>query len=160
MCFLSGRYVAAIAIFDQGLEVVPDSDAYYQQLQQHRMTAVTNNNKRVDFITRLPLDIIITNILPRSNLVFFSETDRTTFWRYCEFLSVSRAWQMMMLKQPKGLHFRFGFEDKTLKEGHDQLVQFAPHVESLEGSMGGVRLDDLFSRANFSNLKELELHCK
>ena len=60
-----GRYATAISIFDQGLKQVPESDPYYQHIQQHRMTAVENNTKRVDFISRLPFDIVITNILPR-----------------------------------------------------------------------------------------------
>ncbi|CDS06485.1 hypothetical protein LRAMOSA09013 [Lichtheimia ramosa] len=152
-----GRYAAAIAIFDQGLVAVPDSDPYYHHLQQHRIIAATNNKKRVDFITKLPLDIVITNILPRMELVFYSETKNTTYKRYCEFLSVSRAWQMTMLKQPKGLRFDFG--SKGMTEGHDQLVRFAPHVQRLDGFIGDARLSDLFSRATFSNLKQLVLQC-
>ncbi|CDH54785.1 predicted protein [Lichtheimia corymbifera JMRC:FSU:9682] len=148
-----GRYAAAISIYDQGLEAVPESDPYYQQLQQHRTAAIANNNKRVDLISRLPLDIVITNIIPRVEPKCYSESS-------CEYLYVSRTWQQRFLQQPNGLEFDFGKETGTFKTGHDQLVRFAPYIQSLSGGMvGDARLDDLSSRAHFSNLKDLHIHC-
>ncbi|CDS06918.1 hypothetical protein LRAMOSA09441 [Lichtheimia ramosa] len=123
-----GRYAAAIAIFDQGLEAVPESDPYHQHLQQHRMAAITNNNKCIDFISQLPLDIVITNILPRALPKVFTESS-------CALLHISRAWQERILKQYKGLYFDFGLGQYTFKHGHDQLVKFAPYVQKLQGTM-------------------------
>ncbi|KAJ8652706.1 hypothetical protein O0I10_011651 [Lichtheimia ornata] len=147
-----GRYAAAISIYDQGLQAVPESDACYHQLQQQRLAAIANNNKRVDFISRLPLDIVITNIVPRmepaclqSDVLF-------------EPLYVSRGWRKRILQCPHGLTFDFGQESETFARGHDHLVRFAPYVQTLSGCFyKDVRLDDLFSRARFSNLKDLDI---
>ncbi|KAJ8652714.1 hypothetical protein O0I10_011659 [Lichtheimia ornata] len=146
-----GHYNEAIAIYDQGLEAVPHSDPYYQQLQQNRMEAVINNNKRVDFISRLPLDIVITNIIPRMEPAYL---DPDVLY---EPLYVSRTWQERILQQPKGLKFQFRRAVVTFKNGHAQLIRFAPYVQTLSASLLDVHLDDLFSRAHFSNLKELEV---
>ncbi|KAJ8652396.1 hypothetical protein O0I10_011976 [Lichtheimia ornata] len=147
-----GHHSAAISIYDQGLETVPESDPYYQQLQQHRMAAVANNDKRVDFISRLPLDIVITNIVPRMERVLSSRALH-------EPLYVSRTWQERILQQPNGLRFNSGRETNTFKKGHVQLIRFAPHVQTLYVSLLDVRFDDLFCQAHFSRLKELFLEC-
>ncbi|KAJ8652404.1 hypothetical protein O0I10_011984 [Lichtheimia ornata] len=150
-----GRYAAAISIYDQGLEAAPESDPYYQQLQQQRMTAVSNNSKRVDFISRLPLDIVITNIVPRMERPVY--LDSIVLY---EPLYVSRTWQARFLQRPNGLDFDFGQDGINLKRDHDQLVRFAPYVRSLSGSLYDDNcLDDLLSRAHFSNLKRLVLYC-
>ncbi|CDH54805.1 predicted protein [Lichtheimia corymbifera JMRC:FSU:9682] len=149
-----GRYAVAISIYDQGLKTVPKSDPYYQQLQQHRKEAVTNNSKCIDFITRLPLDIVVTNITPRFEPEHFNRDEQY------EPLYVSRGWQKRFLQQPNGLFFGFGNESETFARGHPALVRFAPSVQKLSGTFfNDVRLDDLFKRARFSNLKRLEISC-
>ncbi|CDS06475.1 hypothetical protein LRAMOSA09003 [Lichtheimia ramosa] len=153
VCCQQGHYAAAIAIFDQGLEAVHESDPYYQQLEQHRLAAFAYNNKRVDFITKLPFDIVVTYIVPRMIPVFFSNSS-------CELLYVSREWQDRLLKQPDGLSFEFDLRtDALTTQGHNPLVQFAPCIQRLEGFISDDRLDELFGRANFSKLKRLELSC-
>ncbi|KAJ8652589.1 hypothetical protein O0I10_011735 [Lichtheimia ornata] len=144
-----GHHSAAISIYDQGVEAVPESDAHYQHLRQHRMTATTKNSQHVDFISRLPLDIVVTNIIPRMEL------DSTSFTSF-EPLYVSRAWQERILRAPKGLHF--GFDGEKFNEDQAQIVKFAPYVQSLVGCRTDFHLDDLFSRAHFANLKELEIN--
>ncbi|KAJ8652698.1 hypothetical protein O0I10_011643 [Lichtheimia ornata] len=148
-----GRYAAAISMYDQGLRRVPEIGQYYQQLHQQREKAVTNSNKRVDFISRLPLDIVVTNIIPRVERKFYSYSSS-------EYLYVSRTWQERFLQQPNGLAFDFGKETATFKRGHDQLVRFAPYVQKLKGKMmEDAELEDLFSRGRFSNLRNLDLCC-
>ncbi|KAJ8652705.1 hypothetical protein O0I10_011650 [Lichtheimia ornata] len=151
-----GHHAAAISIYDQGLQAVPESDPCYQQLQQQRMKAVANNDKRIDFISQLPLDVVITNIVPRMEPAYL-ESDVLY-----EPLYVSRSWQESLLQQPKGLWFTFDQDQgvDTFKTGHAQLIRFAPYVQYLEGNLFDVDLDDLFSRAHFSNLKELDLLCR
>ncbi|KAJ8652893.1 hypothetical protein O0I10_011493 [Lichtheimia ornata] len=149
-----GRHAAAISIYDQGLEAVSASDPYYHHLQQHRMQVAPNNNKRVDFISRLPLDIVITNIVPRMTPTYLDSNEL-----YGP-LYVSRTWQERILQQSKGLTFEFGQEDHTFKTGHDQLIRFAPYVQKLRGNVfDDAELKDLFSRARFSNLKDLRIYC-
>ncbi|CDH54798.1 predicted protein [Lichtheimia corymbifera JMRC:FSU:9682] len=146
-------YAAAVAMYDQGLQTAPESDPYYHQLQQQREKATADNNKRVDFISQLPLDVVITNIIPRMERRCYSDLPP-------EYLYVSRAWRERFLQQPNGLYFNFGEEPNTFKTGHDQLVRFAPYVQELRGEVfGEAELEDLFSRAQFSNLKELGICC-
>ncbi|KAJ8652397.1 hypothetical protein O0I10_011977 [Lichtheimia ornata] len=166
-----GHHAAAITIYDQGLEAVPESDPCHQQLQQQRMTAIANNNKRIDFISRLPLDIVVTNIIPRVQCQVYCDI-------LSEYLYVSRAWQERFLKQPNGLYYYFGSEnhrsyqqanefwhhlfsnkEDTFKMGYPQLGPFAPYIQSLRVPMGDILLDDLFSRVHFSNLRVLDIHC-
>ncbi|KAJ8652704.1 hypothetical protein O0I10_011649 [Lichtheimia ornata] len=147
-----GHHAAAIAIYDKGLQAVPESDLYYQQLQQHRVTAIANNSKRVDFISRLPLDIVITNIVPRMEPAYIRSNEQY------EPLYVSRGWRKRILQCPHGLTFDVGQESETFVRGHDQLIRFAPYVQTLSGCIyEDVRMDDLFNRARFSNLKHLDL---
>ncbi|KAJ8652712.1 hypothetical protein O0I10_011657 [Lichtheimia ornata] len=149
-----GHHAAAISIYDQGLEAVPESDAYYQQLHQHRLTAVANSNKRVDFISRLPFDVVVTNIIPRMDQRAYLDPDVLY-----EPLYVSHTWQERILQQSKGLNFQFCKQVETFIKDHTQLIQFAPYVQTLSGCLLDVHLDDLFSRAHFSNLKELDIFC-
>ncbi|KAI7873961.1 hypothetical protein K492DRAFT_184506 [Lichtheimia hyalospora FSU 10163] len=104
-----GRYATAIVMYDQGLNAVPESDEYYQLLQQHQLTATANNTTASERV----------------------------------------------LKQPEGLQFNFGTEKETLGKGHAQLVRFAPYVQRLKGEITHVGLEELFTRANFSDLKQL-----
>ncbi|CDH54808.1 predicted protein [Lichtheimia corymbifera JMRC:FSU:9682] len=147
-----GRYAAAISIYDQGLEAVPESDQYHYQLLQQRLKAIASNDKRVDFISLLPFDIVITNILPRIEPKLYS-------YSLYGPLYVSRTWRDRFLQQPNGLDYYFGHKDATFHTGHDQLVRFAPNVQSLDVSMEDIELDDLFSRAHFSNLRVLDIMC-
>ncbi|KAJ8651420.1 hypothetical protein O0I10_013039 [Lichtheimia ornata] len=150
-----GRYAAAISIYDQGLVEVPESDPYYQQLQQHRIAAATNNKKRVDFISQLPLDTVITNIIPRMERPVYLDSNVLY-----EPLYVSRTWQERILQQSKDLKFRFRNHVDTFQKGHAQLVRFAPYVQTLNVCLlKNVHVGDLFSRAHFSNLKELDITC-
>ncbi|KAJ8652390.1 hypothetical protein O0I10_011970 [Lichtheimia ornata] len=147
-----GHHAAAISIYDRGLEAVPESDAYYHQLQQHRMTAINISNKRVDFISQLPLDIVIINIIPRIEPKLYSHSLYGPLY-------VSRTWRERFLQHPDGLDYHFDDAEATFKAGHDQLVRFAPYVQSLDVSMKDVDLDELFSRAHFSSLKVLDIMC-
>ncbi|CDH54738.1 predicted protein [Lichtheimia corymbifera JMRC:FSU:9682] len=61
---LQGRQKAAIAIYDQGLAAAPLSDPCRQLLIQARSIAQERDSNRIDFIKKLPMDII-TNIASR-----------------------------------------------------------------------------------------------
>lgn len=52
------------------------------------------------------------------------------------------------------------WRSQHIQKGHGQLIRFAPHVQTLYGSLLDVRLDDRFSQGHLSNLKELSLFCK
>ncbi|KAJ8652403.1 hypothetical protein O0I10_011983 [Lichtheimia ornata] len=150
--YQQGRYAAAIAMYDQGLQAAPESDPYYQQLHQQREKAMTNNNsKRVDFISKLPLDIVITNIVPRMEPVLTSAMSFAP-------LDVSRTWRERILKHPKGLHF--GFDEFQFNRDKELIVQFAPYIQSLAGLMFELHLDDFFSGLHLPNLKNLAIYCR
>ncbi|KAG2219605.1 hypothetical protein INT45_004856 [Circinella minor] len=56
-----GRQLQAIEAYDEGLQnVAPgeDQEVYIRQLEQERMVARKRNNNHIDFITKLPADIV------------------------------------------------------------------------------------------------------
>ncbi|KAJ8657634.1 hypothetical protein O0I10_006700 [Lichtheimia ornata] len=146
-----GRSEAAVAIYDKGLEVSSSSsDPHYHDLQQQRIAAKTMSNKRIDFISQLPMDVVSTYIVPRFMPTVLSSTG------YCPYLHVSDTWQQRILEH--GLSIEVDYELRTFREGHEQLVQFAPYVTSLDLIVRmNKHLVHLFSRAKFSSLKKLKL---
>ncbi|CDH54822.1 predicted protein [Lichtheimia corymbifera JMRC:FSU:9682] len=48
---------------------------------------------------------------------------------------------------------------QNIQKGPCKLIRLAPNVQSLQGAVANARLDDLFFRAHFPNLKELHIHC-
>lgn len=96
-----GRQRRAIHEVEQGLKM----DSQDHQLLQAKANAVTSNNKRVDFISQLPLDIISTSLIP---LVLQHEewhvNNPYPYWQ------VSKSWRERFSRG--GLHYYvYGEED-------------------------------------------------
>lgn len=151
---LQGRYAAALPVYDNGLQAVSSSDPYYKDLLQQRMSAMRINNKRIDFVGQLPVDIISTYLIPRIMPVLLSTG-------CCPYLHVSRTWQQRLSQHAEDLSFEVDYQADSFKNGHKQLMRFAPYVKSLDGTITKQkRLVDLLSRAHFSSLNKLKLHSK
>ncbi|KAI7881275.1 hypothetical protein K492DRAFT_236776 [Lichtheimia hyalospora FSU 10163] len=151
-----GRQSAALALCEKGLITVPSSDISYDQLVLWKDVVEAANKKRVDLISQLPLDVVTTHIVPRiMDAVLGSSTASP-------YLYVSHTWRERFLLRPDGLEFKMEYKKPfSLKQGHDQLIRFAPFVRSLlVGQCRGARnhkLSELLSRANFRSLTHLEV---
>ncbi|CDH57688.1 predicted protein [Lichtheimia corymbifera JMRC:FSU:9682] len=155
-----GRSEAAMAgrksvIYDKGLEAVPASDPHYRDLQQQRQPRrskkTSSNNKRIDFISELPIDVVSTYIIPRFMPVLLSTG-------CCPYLQVSHTWQQRILQHAEDLSVEVDYELDSFREGHYQLFRIAPYVKSLDIIVRMQKnLVDLFTRAKFSSLKKLKL---
>ncbi|CDH54838.1 predicted protein [Lichtheimia corymbifera JMRC:FSU:9682] len=87
-----GQQQQAIKIYDQGLAIAPVMNDQKQQCQQQLLKAKANaetmQQKRIDFITQLPLDIVSTSIVP---LLMDDET--WSIKRPCPYFQVSKRWR-------------------------------------------------------------------
>lgn len=153
-----GRQSAALSLCHEGLGRFNDTTSAYDQLVAWKEKVEKANSKRVDFISNLPLDVVVTHIVPRildDDAVLGSS-------KACPYLYVSRTWRERFLLRPDGLDFTMEYKKPlSLAQGHDQLIRFAPFVTSLRvGHCKGTKhhkLSDLFSRAKFQSLTHLEV---
>ncbi|KAI7873823.1 hypothetical protein K492DRAFT_200424 [Lichtheimia hyalospora FSU 10163] len=122
---LQGRQSAAIAAYNKGLALPPkwpDDRPIYQQLQNNKKDAEYERSKRIDFITQLPLDIVMSYIIPKIMGDHALDAQEP-----CEYLYVSRAWREQIIHDQDGLQFFVNDLDDT----SDQLVRFAPYIGTL-----------------------------
>ncbi|CDH60996.1 predicted protein [Lichtheimia corymbifera JMRC:FSU:9682] len=120
-----GRQREAIAMYEKGLRLVPSSDACYTTLQMRQAEAVNAENKCVDFISRLPLEIAVSVIIP---LVFHNhclEADVP-----CPYLYVSRIWPQRAL-QCNSLSFIIFCQYTDPPVQFQELERFGEHVKVL-----------------------------
>ncbi|KAI7874033.1 hypothetical protein K492DRAFT_211813 [Lichtheimia hyalospora FSU 10163] len=160
------RQWAVVDMCTQGLVAVAKEDPGYHKLEAHQTEAKDTSSKRVDFISKLPFDVVICNIIPRIMKIimpFDSMVPSPLFY-------VSRTWHERILQTPDGLAFHASSTDidnSTL--GHDQLLRFAPYVTRLdvlgkalalryfEPHLPGSFLSNIFARADFKRLTTLNL---
>ncbi|KAJ8652610.1 hypothetical protein O0I10_011756 [Lichtheimia ornata] len=87
-----GQQRKAIQVFDQGLTMAggmdDDEQQHYQQLLKARADAEMMQQKGMDFISKLPLDVVSTSIVPLlMDDVIWSQR------KPCPYLQVSRSWR-------------------------------------------------------------------
>lgn len=90
------------------------------------MDAEQRHNTRIDFITQLPLDIVITTLIP-----LFVDDDDINSVKPCPCLHVSNEWRSRVIQTLDGLMFTTGDqEDKNGKPG-SQIIILARHTVAL-----------------------------
>ncbi|KAI7873731.1 hypothetical protein K492DRAFT_200499 [Lichtheimia hyalospora FSU 10163] len=142
------RQWAVVDMCTQGLVAVAKEDPSYHNLNALQNEAKDTSSKRVDFISKLPFDVVICNIIPRIMKIIMPFDSMT----------------------PDGLAFHASSTDvdnSTL--GHDQLLRFAPYVTRLDvlgkalalryfaPQLPGSFLSNIFARADFKRLTTLNL---
>ncbi|KAI7878398.1 hypothetical protein K492DRAFT_6952 [Lichtheimia hyalospora FSU 10163] len=148
VCSHQGREKAAIAIYDQGLAVVPLSDPSYQQLVDARSRAQAQNCRCIDFIKELPVDII-ENIVSR---ILTEEAMAPSEVR--EYLGVSREWQEKLLQCSRWLHVESTTSDDLAKDD-ELLEQVAPYCTGLTLGYHTAGLSQLMSETQYPSLRTL-----
>ncbi|KAI7858677.1 hypothetical protein BDC45DRAFT_596165, partial [Circinella umbellata] len=84
-----GKQLQAIEAYDEALQnVAPgeEHDVYIRQLEQERIMVQKRNKSQIDFITKLPADIVNVEIIP-----FFSSSTKAV----C--LTVSKSWRRIIV---------------------------------------------------------------
>lgn len=152
-----GRQLAAINEFTKGLAnmAVPDS-----QLEKSIHVAKEHLSKKMDHISLLPEEVVVTNIIPR---LMGHQTLHSS--KPCPYLYVSRIWRERVL-QYDHLSFRLSRDNKDSDttdeiQQHAELIRFAPFTESLHvGQKDGKGPWHILSQANFHSLRKLYVRGK
>ncbi|KAJ8652796.1 hypothetical protein O0I10_011535 [Lichtheimia ornata] len=121
---LRGHYASAIKLYDDGLERSPKSHPQYQQLVKARAAAYDKQNKRIDFISQLPLDVVVLNIIPRilqAQTVF-------DIGKPCPYFDVCRTWRQRVALVD-GFDYEVGPGDLS-EDGYGRVRDLAPFMRS------------------------------
>ncbi|CDH57644.1 predicted protein [Lichtheimia corymbifera JMRC:FSU:9682] len=79
-----GKQHHVIVVCNRGLDLVNSSDPDYATLQHIKADAMERQNRRVDFITQLPINIVATTLIP-----MFTDTFPLDAFKPCPYLHVS-----------------------------------------------------------------------
>ncbi|CDH57697.1 predicted protein [Lichtheimia corymbifera JMRC:FSU:9682] len=151
-----GRHQEAAAIYEKGLTSVQSSDDGYTTLQGQHASALTAANKRVDFISQLPSDLVVSELLP---LVLDNyKLDANT---PCPYLYISRTWRQLFL-QRNNLSFGMYRARSSQPFASSELQKFSQHVKSLSFEIGlasGTHDDNALASMNcrFPHLTEFNI---
>ncbi|KAI7874302.1 hypothetical protein K492DRAFT_211651 [Lichtheimia hyalospora FSU 10163] len=147
-----GQHASAAKIYDKALGNVPTTYPGYQQFATQRATANDIINKRVDFISKLPLDVVIQNIIPRvlGNQTMF-DIDRPS-----HYFDVCRTWRQRMAIVD-GLHFELGPAELS-EDAYERVSDIAPFIRTLHVAQRNYDiLSEVNKRTRFGSLKSLSI---
>ncbi|KAJ8652817.1 hypothetical protein O0I10_011556 [Lichtheimia ornata] len=151
--FRRGHYASAIKIYDTALQHVPNSSPRHQLLVRTRAAAINKKNKRVDFISKLPLNIVTENIVPR----ILGGQLRVKLGKRCDYFDVCRTWRKRMA-MAEGLEFEIGDEGLS-KDGYQRISHLAPFMRTLTVAQpGNEMLSKITSRGKFESLQQLTIY--
>ncbi|KAJ8658033.1 hypothetical protein O0I10_006304 [Lichtheimia ornata] len=147
-----GQHASAIKMYDDGLQHVPNSDDGYAQLVSAKAASQDQLNKRIDFVTCLPLEIVSSNVVPR----ILGGQKMMQIGPAEGYLDVSRTWRER-IAMAGGLTFRVGPSPLSART-YDYLLDMAPFIKSFTvwGLHDGM-VDQLTSRTMFTALKTLNV---
>ncbi|KAJ8657586.1 hypothetical protein O0I10_006650 [Lichtheimia ornata] len=148
-----GKRRHAVDICHKGLNVVDINDPHYAMLQRAKDDAEHYESKRFDFIMQLPVEIVITTLIP----MLVDDTPLASL-KPCPYLHVSNLWRDFILQHSDGLCFETGYhEEEEDMEKRSQLMRFCRHIKSLHVRRysKGLWLYHLLSNNDFCSLREL-----
>ncbi|KAJ8657994.1 hypothetical protein O0I10_006265 [Lichtheimia ornata] len=142
-----GQQLQVIDVCDRGMMMVDAKDTQYDVLKRAKTDAEQRQNTRIDFISQLPLDVVITSLIP----MFM---DGYLHWdKRCPYLYVSNLWRDRVFQCLDGSEFGTVFEVTDLS----QVVRFARRIKIL--SVGeytrGTWLGNLLRYNDFGSLQKL-----
>lgn len=156
-----GQHSSAISIYDDGLQHVPNSDDGYAQLVSAKAASQNQLNKRIDFVTCLPLEIVSSNVVPR----ILGGQKMMQIGPAEGYLDVCRTWRER-IAMADDFTFRVGpssvYRRSLLSaRAYDYLLNMAPFIKSFTvwGLHDGM-VDQLTSRTMFTALKTLHVDGK
>ncbi|CDH57673.1 predicted protein [Lichtheimia corymbifera JMRC:FSU:9682] len=145
-----GKQRDVIDVCSKGLSMVDTKDPGYTMLQHLKATAEQQDNKRIDFISQLPADLV-TKLIP-----MFMDDSWLSPSQPCRYLYVSKVWHDCIVKSPDGLRFLI---EEEKKDPLSQVVQFAQHTKVLNISSyyQGTWLSDLLRQHDFCSLRDVHI---
>ncbi|CDH59322.1 predicted protein [Lichtheimia corymbifera JMRC:FSU:9682] len=149
-----GKQRQVIDVCNKGLSIVNTEDANYTTLQQAKADAEHRDNIRIDFVSQLCYEIVITALVP-----MFMDTAMQS-WRPCSYLDVCMTWRRRIIQSLNGLHYLIEDEENEGKEERlSQVVRFARDIKSLYiyPYYKGTWLGDLLRNNDFCSLRELSI---
>ncbi|CDS10634.1 hypothetical protein LRAMOSA11120 [Lichtheimia ramosa] len=151
-----GKQRHVIDICNQALRIVDPKDVHYATLQQTKVDAEQRQNKHIDFITQLPVDIVHTTLIP-----MFMKENALDAVKRCDYLYVSNQWRDQIVQCWGGFEFRVHHEDSVISEHCQQLFDFSQYATSLyiHWYSIGTWLPDLFRDHNFCSLRKINIQC-
>ncbi|KAJ8657961.1 hypothetical protein O0I10_006232 [Lichtheimia ornata] len=149
-----GKQRQVVDICSKGMTVVDAMDEHYDDLKRAKMDAEQRQNTRIDFVRQLPLDIVMTMLIP-----MFMDRFPLRPYTPCSYLYVSNLWRDRVIQCFDGLHFMVGSQNDYNADTLSQVIQFAQHTKTLYISLHGrgTWLGDLLRNNDFCSLWSLSI---
>ncbi|KAJ8657565.1 hypothetical protein O0I10_006629 [Lichtheimia ornata] len=146
-----GKQLEAICVCNIGLSMADTKDTHYDTLQRAKTDAEQRQNTRIDFISQLPLDIVITTLIP-----MFMDPSYITFSRHNTCLGVSTIWRDRIYRSVDELYFDTAL-DGAATPCH--VIQLAHHLKVLKvvDDNPGTWLCDVLCNNKLYSLRELQI---
>lgn len=155
-----GRQLAAITVYEDGMRNVPRSDPHYALLEQGKANAEQLMNQRVDFMSILPMDIIMAIgrlLITGDNPILYDDG----MLEPLPCLQVSKTWrQCLLLCGHLHLKERIGTREFILKDpGISSIISY---IKSLTMKSDSSKLCGLLFTTEgeaFESLQKLSIPC-
>ncbi|KAI8148115.1 hypothetical protein BJV82DRAFT_664444 [Fennellomyces sp. T-0311] len=147
-----GKHEHAVKVYEQGQQKVPVDDERYASLEERKAASNAQINKRLDFLTLLPIDVadIIIEIL--------SDDEDVDFDLVC--MDVSRAWQTIIADYPLAWSSFVISRSDSDRAFFGLLPLVGRHVKSLwledMEAHQSQKVIDAITSGQFGNIQQLE----
>ncbi|KAJ8657988.1 hypothetical protein O0I10_006259 [Lichtheimia ornata] len=146
-----GKQLQVINVCNKGLSMTDTMDKQYDDLKRAKMDAEQHQSKRIDFVSQLPVDIVISTLIP-----IMMDDSAISLKKPNVYLHVSNTWRDRISQSFNGIRF------ETLSEEGDnlsQVIELAPHIKELDVQQftRGKWLCDLLRNHDFCSLGELHV---
>ncbi|KAI7874295.1 hypothetical protein K492DRAFT_211655 [Lichtheimia hyalospora FSU 10163] len=147
-----GKQRHVVDICNQGLENVDPTDPHYDSLQRTKADAEQRANKRIDFISQLPVDIVVTKLIP----LLMQDTVVNAFERH-PYMSISNQWRDRIMQCFGGLRVMVDQPYDRNRDRYSQVAQLSQNTETMyiEWSSEGTWFSDLLCDNDFGSLRKL-----
>ena len=152
-----GKQQHAIGICDQGLKIVDTKDPHYDSLQRAKVDAEQRANKRIDFISQLPADIVVTKLIP-----LLMEGKVVNAVKPHPYMSVSNVWRDRVSQCFGGLRIMVDQPYDRNRDRYSQVALLSQNTVTMYIVLRseGTWLSDLLYDNDFCSLQKLIIQGK
>ncbi|KAJ8658028.1 hypothetical protein O0I10_006299 [Lichtheimia ornata] len=146
-----GKQLQVIDVLNKGLSMADTMDNHYDDLTRAKMDADQHQSKRIDFVRQLPVDIVISTLLP-----FMMDDSAISLKKPNPYLHVSNTWRDRISQTFNGVRFETFSEDD---DDFEQVIELSRHIKELHVHQftRGKWLCDLLRNNDFCSLRELNV---